>query len=125
MSKQGIEADPEKTSKVKHWPLPRTVKEVQQFLGFANYYRRFIKGFAEIAKPLHKLTERNTLFLWTSECQTSFDILRDRLSAPPILSYPDFSKPFILDTDASNEGIGAVLSQLDSQGRECAIAYGS
>ncbi|KAL5481228.1 hypothetical protein EMCRGX_G021353 [Ephydatia muelleri] len=103
VSKNGIEADPEKTTKVKHWSLPRNVKEVQQFLGFANYYRRFIKCFAKIAKPLHKLTERSAVaFRWTPNAK-------------------DFTKPFILDTDASNEGIGAVLSQLDSQGQELTI----
>ena len=69
VSKNGIESYPEKTTKVKHWSLPRNVKEVQQFLGFANYYQRFIKSFAEIAKPLHKLTERSAVaFRWTLEC---------------------------------------------------------
>ena len=126
VSKNGIEADPEKTTKVKNWPPPLNVREVQQFLGFANYYRRFIKNFAEIARPLHKLTERGAAqFQWTPECQRSFDLLRNLLSSPPILVYPDFTKPFILDTDASNEGIGAVLSQLDAQGKERVVAYGS
>eukprot|EP00731_Ephydatia_muelleri_P006304 Em0003g552a len=102
------------------------VKEVQQFPGFTNHYRRFIKSFAKIAKPLHKLTERSAVaFRWTLECQRSFNLLKNLLSSPPILVYPDFTKPFILDTDASNEGIGAVLSQLDSQGRERVIAYGA
>ena len=126
VSKNGIKADPEKTNKVKHWPLPRNKKEVQQFLGFANYYWRFIKSFAEIAKALHKVTELSTApFQWIPECQRSFDLLRNLLSSPPIVVYPDFTKPFILDTDTSNEGIGAVLSQLDSQGKERVIAYGS
>ena len=68
VSKEGIAADPEKTATVKTWPTPTSTKEVQQFLGLANYYRRFIKDFAQIAKPLHKLTEQ-TSFLWTTECQ--------------------------------------------------------
>ena len=101
VSKEGIAADPEKTATVKTWPTPTRTKEVQQFLGLANYYRRFIKDFAQIAKPLHKLMERTSSFLWTTECQKSFEILRHLLSSPPILSYPDFTKPFILDTDAS------------------------
>ena len=124
VSKEGIAADPEKTATVKTWPTPTSTKEVQQFLGLANYYRRFIKDFAQIAKPLHKLTERTSSFLWTTECQKSFEILRHLLSSPPILSYPDFIKPFILDTDASNDGIGGVLSQLDKDGREHVVAYG-
>ena len=115
---EGIAADPEKTATVKTWPTPTSTKEVQQFLGLANYCRRFIKDFAQIAKPLHKLTERTSSFLWTTECQKSFEILRHLLSSPLILSYPDFTKPFILDTDASNDGIGGVLSQLDKDGRE-------
>ena len=125
VSKEGIAADPEKTATVKTWPTPTSTKEVQQFLGLANYYRRFIKDFAQIAKPLHKLTERTSSFLWTTECQKSFEILRHLLSSPPILSYPDFTKPFILDTDTSNDGIGGVLSQLDKDGREHVVAYGS
>ena len=125
VSKEGIAADPEKTATVKTWPTPTRTKEVQQFLGLANYYRRFIKDFAQIAKPLQKLTERTSSFLWTTECQKSFEILRHLLSSPPILSYPDFTKPFILDTDASNDGIGGVLSQLDKDGREHVVAYGS
>ncbi|KAL5475730.1 hypothetical protein EMCRGX_G025580 [Ephydatia muelleri] len=125
VSKEGIAADPEKTATVKAWPTPTSTKEVQQFLGLANYYRRFIKDFAQIAKPLHKLTERTSSFLWTTECKKSFEILLHLLSSPPILSYPDFTKPFNLDTDASNDGIGGVLSQLDKDGREHVVAYGS
>ena len=126
VSKNGIEADPDKISKVQLWPTPRCVKEVQQFLGLANYYRRFIQNFAKVAGPLHRLTERSaTPFLWTDQCQQSFDLLRKLLSSPPILSYPDFSRAFILDTDACNDGIGAVLSQVDNQGRERVVAYGS
>eukprot|EP00731_Ephydatia_muelleri_P005611 Em0002g1787a len=126
VSKDGIEADPDKLRKVQCWPTPQNVREVQQFLGLANYYRRFIRNFAEVARPLHRLTERSaSVFQWTIQCQESFNLLRELLSSPPILSYPDFKKPFILDTDASNEGIGAVLSQLDNHGREYVIAYGS
>ena len=119
VSKEGITADPEKTATLKTWPTPTSTKEVQQFLGLANYYRRFIKDFAQ----MHKLTEQTSSFLWTTECQKSFEILRHLLSSPPILSYPDFTKPFILDTDASNDGIGGVLSQLDKDGREHVVAY--
>ena len=74
---------------------------MQQFLGIAGYYRRFIQIFAEIAKPLHRLTECNRQFQWSTECQVAFDALR-RLSSSPVLSYPDFSRLFILDMDASD-----------------------
>ena len=125
VSQKGISVDPTKIDKVEHWPIPQNAKEVQQFLGFANYYRRFVQGFAELAKPLHRLTERNVSFNWTHECQESFNNLRQKLISPPVLAYPNFEKSFILDTDASNSGIGAVLSQLGDDGLEHVIAYGS
>ena len=125
VSRSGVSVDPTKVEKVKNWPLPKTSREVQQFLGLANYYRRFVKGFSDIARPLHRLTERAAVFRWTSECQQAFDELCHHLCTTPILSYPDYTKPFILDTDASDSGIGAVLSQLDNSGKEHVVAYGS
>ena len=125
ITEKGVAADPAKTQEVACWPTPKSAREVQQFLGLANYYRRFISDFDTIAKPLHRLTERNTSFNWTIECQEAFDHLRHRLTTAPVLAFPDYSKPFILDTDASDTGIGAVLSQLDDDGRGCVIAYGS
>lgn len=124
VSREGVSTDPEKTAKVTSWPTPTSVQAVQQFLGLASYYRRFVRNFAEIAKPLHRLTERGRDFTWTVECETAFATLKYRLSSAPILSFPDFSKPFILDTDASQEGIGAVLSQI-CEGNEQVIAYAS
>ena len=125
ISRDGIAPDPERTAKVAKWPVPTSKKEVQQFIGFANYYRRFIKDFAQHAKPLHRLTEQTSPFKWTDTCQDSFSELRKRLCTTPVLAYPDFSRPFILDTDASDVAIGGVLSQCDDNGRERVIAYGS
>ena len=125
ISREGVAADPEKIEKVATWPIPTSTKELQRFIGFASYYRRFIRDFAEIAKPLHQMTEKATPFKWTTECHDAFQELRRRLVSTPILAHPDFSRPFILDTDASDTGLGAVLSQLDDQGREHVIAYGS
>ena len=122
VSRKGIATDPSKVQKVETWPTPSSSREVQQFLGFTSYYRRFIKDFALIAKPLHKLTERNCVFRWT---QSAFEVLRHHLIVSPVLAFPDFSKPFIVDTDASDTGIGAVLSQVDEDGGEQVIAYGS
>ena len=99
--------------------------EVQQFLGLANYYRRFIKDFAPIAKPLHHLTEKDVKFEWTPACQEAFELLKSKLTSPPVLAHPDFQLPFILDTDASATGIGAVLSQCHSDRKEEVIAYAS
>ena len=125
VSRDGVSADPDKTKKVATWPIPNSIKEVQKFLGFASYYRRFIQDFAKIAKPLHRLTEGSTPFKWTAECHTAFLDLRQRLVSAPVLAHPDFNRQFILDTDASDTGLGAVLSQVDDQGREHVVAYGS
>ena len=116
VSEEGVATDPAKTAKVASWPRPTSCKQVQQFVGFANYYRRFVRDFASIAKPLIRLTEKNSSFRWTNECQSAFDTIRQKLISPPILAFPNFSKPFILDTDASDVGIGAVLSQIQDDG---------
>eukprot|EP00731_Ephydatia_muelleri_P002128 Em0001g2128a len=121
----GLQVDPDKVGKVASWPVPQSAQQVQQFLGFANYYRRFIQGFAEVAKPLHRLTEHAVNFSWTAECQEAFENLRSRLTRAPILAFPDYTLPFVLDTDASDLGIGAVLSQVSSLGQEQVVAYGS
>eukprot|EP00731_Ephydatia_muelleri_P031382 Em0022g896a len=121
----GLQVDPDKVGKVASWPVPQSAQQVQQFLGFANYYRRFIQGFAEVAKPLHRLTEHAVNFSWTAECQEAFENLRSRLTRAPILAFPDYTLSFVLDTDASDLGIGAVLSQVSSLGQEQVVAYGS
>ena len=100
------------------------MSEVRSFLGICGYYRRFIEKFAEKAKPLTKLTEKGKSLIWTTECQEAFDELKNRLCNAPILGMPDFTKPFLLDTDASNFAIGAVLSQC-IDGKERPIAYAS
>ena len=124
VSEQGIETDPDKISAVKNWPTPTSVTEVRSFMGFCSYYRKFIKDFAAVARPLHKLTEINTKFVWSEACEKSFQGIKNLLIEAPILAYPSMDATFILDTDASNEAIGAVLSQVQD-GQERAIAYGS
>ena len=121
----GIAPDPSKIEKVQHYPIPQNKTNVRSFLGLAPYYRRFVKGFATIAKPLHNLTKRNVIFEWKPEYQLAFDSLKERLTSTPIMTYPDFSKRFILATDASDWGIGAVLSQKDKENLEHPIAYAS
>ena len=91
ISPNGIAPDPDKTSKVKHWPTPSSKVETQQLLGFANYYRRFVQGFASIAKPLHRLTEKKVAFHWTNECQTAFNHLKHSLITAPTLVMPNWS----------------------------------
>lgn len=86
-------------------------------MGLANYYRHFIRGFAHIAKPLHELTKKGKNFSWTSECGTAFSQLKSALTSAPVLVFPDFTRPFILDTDASDSCLGGILSQ-EHEGRE-------
>lgn len=124
ISQEGIATDPEKIKAVAEWPVPSSVSEVRSFLGLCSYYRRFIRDFASEAKPLDRLTEKGRKFQWTKETHDAFETLRNRLISAPILSLPDISKPFILDTDASNWSIGAVLSQ-EIDGKERVMAYAS
>ena len=127
LSKKGVSPNPEKINKIRDWPVPKDPKEVHSFIGLASYYRRFIPNFAKWAGPLHALIipastmykirtgilKKSDLpeFNWTKDCQEGFDNLKRALTSAPILAYPDYSKPFILETDASLKGLGAVLSQ--------------
>ena len=122
----GVACDPAKTETVSNWLAPQTVTEVRSFLGLASYYRRFINGFATIASPLTALTEKGRTFFWSEECSHAFEVLKKKLVEAPILAYPssDLADPFVLDTDASDSGIGAVLSQVQD-GTERVIAYAS
>ena len=123
VSEQGIATDPAKIQAVRDWPRPKSTTEVRQFVGLASYYRKFIPNFATICKTLHKLTEKNTEFVWKDQCQTAFDTLKQLLTLAPILSYSLLQdQPFLLDSDASNVGVGAVLSQVQD-GEEKVICY--
>ncbi len=121
---EGVATDPKKIQTIRDWPVPKSVKDVRSFLGLASYYRKFIQGFAEIASPLHALTEKSREFEWSELCQSAFEELKSRLQTSPILSYPMPEGDFILDTDASGDGIGAVLSQVQ-EGEERVLAYAS
>ncbi|GBN40028.1 Retrovirus-related Pol polyprotein from transposon 297 [Araneus ventricosus] len=122
ISADGVKADPEKTKAVVDWPRPETVHDLRSFLGLCTNYRRFVRNFSAIARPLHKLTEDRSNFNWTEECEKSFNSLKQALITSPVLTYPRTDKEFILDTDASNKGIGAVLFQKIGN-EECVIAY--
>ena len=122
VSALGINTDKDKIKAVQEWPVPRTVKQVRSFVGLAAYYKRFIASFGEICKPLYQLCEKNRQFLWSLDCQHAFETLKDKLTTAPILSYPVMGKDFILDTDASQFTVGAVLSQ-EHDGKERVIAY--
>ena len=124
VSGSGIHTDPQKVAIVEQWPVPIDASEVRSFVGLCGYYRRFIAGFSTLAKPLFRLTEKGREFIWTPECQEAFEMLKKHLATAPILAHPNFSLPFIVDTDASQQGLGAVLSQY-IEGQEKVIAYAS
>ena len=111
-SKDGIMTDPEKVRVIRGMSPPTTVKGVRSFIGMCSYYRRFIPNFSEIAKPIIKLTKKFAKFDWNKCCQTAFDLLKELLTTAPVLTYPDPNKPYILYTDASDECIGACLTQI-------------
>lgn len=108
---------------VKEFPLPTNKKGLQRFLGLCVYYRRFVKDFSRLAKPLYNLIKDDVKYVWDAECQQAFDNLKTKLTTAPTLAHPDYSKPFLLYTDASNVGLGAVLAQQDEEGKEHPIIY--
>ena len=137
LSADGISANPEKVDKVRDWLVPSNAKELHSFLGLASYYHQFIPNFAHIAKCLHQLVGQTNVkktkgkrkevtslenlgkldltlpkFVWASEHQKAFDALKLALTTAPVLGYPNFEREFILETDASLRGLGAVLSQV-------------
>jgi len=124
ISGDGIGTDPEKTRAVAEWPTPTSVADVRAFVGLASYYRRFVRDFATVAAPHHALMKKNQKFVWTYEAQRSFEALKEALISPPILAMPDDKGDFVLDTDASDYGIGGVLSQYQD-GVERVVAYAS
>jgi transposase InsO family protein len=111
VSQEGIRVDPEKVAAVAHWPRPRTVKEVQGFLGFCNFYRRFIREYGRIANPLHRLTKKNYPFGWLEACELAFSKLKQALIEAPILSHYDPHAETRVETDAADGVVGGVLSQ--------------
>ena len=121
LTQDGILVQPEKVEAVKSWPTPRNLTELRSFVGLCSYYRRFIPGFADMAAPLHSLTRKDTRFSWGPEQEEAFNRLKERLISAPILGMPRDEGTYYLDSDASDRGIGAVLSQ-DQDGQE-AVSY--
>ena len=130
ISKKGIETDPDKTAKIKDWELPKTMKDLITFLGFASYYRKFVKNFSTISAPLENIVKREksqkkTIVEWTQTMEDSFSKLKTELCNAPVLISPKIGGTFILDTDASKYGIGAVLSQRFEDGTEKVLHFAS
>ena len=111
ISKDGVKPDPKKVEAIRDLPEPKSVREIRGFIGMCSYYRRFVPNFSKIAEPLIDLTKKYARFKWTSECRTAFDFLKESLTVVPLLAYPDTNKPYVLYTDASNNCIGACLTQ--------------
>ncbi|WVZ89230.1 hypothetical protein U9M48_035658 [Paspalum notatum var. saurae] len=120
LSAKGVAVDPSKVEDVLNWKQPQTVTEIWSFLGLAGYYRRFIKDFSKIAKPMTALTQKNAKFAWSPKCEEAFGTLKKLLTSAPVLAQPDITKPFDVYCDASGSGLGCVLMQ---EGR--VIAYAS
>lgn len=135
VSSKGVETDPDKIRALESYPVPTCLKELRSFLGFSGYYRRFIENYAQIAKPLNDLlvgvstnkSSRKTKvpFIWGPEQQKAFTTLIEKLTSPPVLAFADYSKPFILNVDASSGGLGAVLYQVGQDGKEHVVSYAS
>jgi len=126
ITSEGIRTDHSKVEAIDKFERPKCIKNLRSFLGLCNYYRRFINKYAEKARILEALCGKgNEKLVWSDQCEESFNQLKSALQETPVLAYPDFNKVFILDTDASFDAIGAVLSQLDEYGNERVIAYGS
>ena len=115
--------DPIKLKAINDWEPPKTVKQVQAFLGFANFYRRFIRDYSKMVRPLTELTRKDTPFVWSQDCQTTFDTLKKRFIEEPILQIPNQDKPFQIECDASKVATGAVLRQQGPDGLWHPCAY--
>lgn len=111
VSSQGVSTYPSKIAAVQAWAQPCDVKQLRSFLGLRGNYRKFVKHYAVIAQPLTDLLKKGVLFIWTANHTLAFDTLKQALTEAPVLALPNFSKPFQLQTDASDSGIGAVLLQ--------------
>ena len=107
----GLATDPAKVQAIQDWPTPSSVHDLWGFFGLAGYYRKFVRHFGVIAKPLTDLLKKDSLFVWTSIHESAFLTLKAELSSAPVLALPDFSIPFEIETDASGVGVGAVLQQ--------------
>lgn len=121
---KGILPDSSKYSTISNYPTPNNSDEVRRFVAFCNYYRKFVPNFATIAHPLNQLLKKNQKFNWTPACENAFRTLKSYLISPTFLQYPNFNQPFILTTDASDVGCGAVLSQI-KDGNDLPIAFAS
>ena len=124
VSDKGVSPDPDKLKAIHDFPVPQNLEEMRRFLGLAGYYRDHIPGFADIVHPLNELTKKDVCYNWSILCTEAFEKVKALLLSSPVLAFPDFQHEFILTTDASDTGLGAILSQL-VDGKEKPIQYAS
>ena len=122
VSAQGIDPQEEKIKSIQDWPVPKCVRDVRAFFGLASYYRKFVKNFVSIAEPLSALTQKGVRFNWSPEAQQAFEHLKRALAETVTLAYPQPNQIFILDTDAADVAVGAILSTM-VDGVERPIAF--
>ena len=124
INREGIQCDPEKVRAVTEWPVPQNLRDLRAFIGLASYYRSFIRGFADLARPLNELTRKGAPFVWTDRQQRAFEALKCSLTTAPVLAPPRDEGTYVLDSDASEEALGCVLQQ-EQEGQLKVIAYAS
>jgi hypothetical protein len=124
ITEEGVRPDPEKVEVIEKFPRPDSTKKLKCFLGMTGYYRKFINNYSKIATPLYLLLKGDAQFIWGNNQENAFQKLKEKLMSKPTLQYPDFTREFVLTTDASNDGIGAILSQGEI-GKDLPIAYAS
>ena len=125
ISAEGLQTNPDKVAAVEKYPIPHNLKELRRFLGMTGWCRRFMPKYSIVASPLYVLTRKDRDYDWCHKCQNAFEKLRDLMSSSEVLVYPDFTKPFVLETDGSGVGIGGVLLQEDDKKKLRPIAYAS
>ena len=125
LSTQGISPIPDKVKVIVNWLPPKNITQLKSFLGAIGYYRKFVKNFAQIAKPLFNLLKKDVRYVWSNDCNYAFEKLKKTLTMAPILVPPDYSKPFIIRTDASRDGLGGVLLQVKENSIEVPIYFES
>ena len=125
ISSKGLAPDPDKVKAIRAYPQPKNLTELRRFMGMASYYRRFVSGFSDIAQPINKLLQKDSNFQWNTQCDRAFVTLKEALTSEPVLGFPDPTRNFIVYTDASDIGIGAVLCQTNEDNSEFVISYAS
>jgi len=118
-----VKMDPVKVAGVQEWPVPKNTREVLSFVMFVNFYHRFIRGFANITRPLHDLTKKDTPWAWTTKEQTAFDDLKQAVTTAPVLAFPNDSAPYCVEADSSDFAMGGVLSQVQEDGKWHPVAF--